>query len=199
MTTIEKTNGIRNLWTWLLWQGILTLLLGGAVLIWPGKSILVASVLFGVYLLASGIAQTIYAFTLNVPGGGGRVLLFISGALSITLGVLAFRHFGEGYAVMLLAIWIGVSFIFQGVAETAVASGFAALPGRGWHVFFGIVSMIAGMGVIAWPFHSIALLAVVAGVWLVFIGTYQIVWALMARKNMDSLDRGLERLTTAVR
>ena len=177
----------------------MTLLLGAAVLVWPGKSILVASVLFGVYLLASGIAQTIYAFTLNVPESGGRVLLFISGALSITLGVLAFRHFGEGYAVLLLAIWIGVSFIFQGVAEIVAASGYLALPGRGWHVFFGIVSMIAGMVVIAWPFHSIGLLAVVAGVWLVFIGTYQIVWALMTRKSVDSLDRGLERLTSAVR
>ncbi len=199
MVTMEKTNGIRNIWTWVLWQGILTLLLGGAVLVWPGKSILVASVLFGVYLLASGIAQTVFAFTLNVPEGGGRVLLFISGALSITLGVLAFRHFGEGYAVMLLAIWIGVSFIFQGVAEIVVASGYLALPGRGWHVFYGIASMIAGMLVIAWPFHSIAVLAVCAGVWLVFIGTYQIVWALMTRKSVDSLDRGLERLTEAVR
>lgn len=55
------------------------------------------------------------------------------------------------------------------------------------------------MVVIAWPFDSIAVLAVVAGVWLVFIGICQIVWAVMARKNMDSLDRGLERLTSAVR
>ena len=101
--------------------------------------------------------------------------------------------------MLLRAIWIGVSFIFQGVAEAVVASGFSALPGRAWHVFFGIVCMIAGMVVIAWPFDSIALLAVVAGVWLVLIGGCQIVWALMARKSMDSLDRGLERLTRVVR
>lgn len=55
------------------------------------------------------------------------------------------------------------------------------------------------MVVIAWPFDSIAVLAVVAGVWLVFIGICQIVWAVMARKNMGSMDRGLERLTSAVR
>ena len=101
--------------------------------------------------------------------------------------------------MLLLAIWIGVSFIFQGVAEIVVASGYLMLPGRGWHVFFGIVSMMAGMVVIAWPFDSIAVLAVVTGGWLVFIGICQIVWAVMARKNMDSLDRGLERLTSAVR
>jgi uncharacterized membrane protein HdeD (DUF308 family) len=199
ITTIEKPKAIRNIWTWVLGQGILTLLLGVAVLVWPGKSVLVASALFGVYLLASGITQTVSAFTLNVPEGGGRVLLFISGALSITLGVLAFRHFGEGYAVLLLAIWIGVSFIFQGVAEIVVASGYLPLPGRGWHVFFGIVSMLAGLVMIAWPFDSIAVLTVVAGAWLVGIGICLIVWTVVARKDMASLDRGLERLTGAAR
>ena len=73
------------------------------------------------------------------------------------------------------------------------------LPGRGWHVFFGVVSIIAGMVVVAWPFDSIAVLAVVTGVWAVFIGIYQIVWALAARKNVDSLNRGLEQLRSAVR
>ena len=80
-----------------------------------------------------------------------------------------------------------------------MATGLSALPRRGWHVFFGIVSVLAGMVVVAWPFDSIAVLAVVTGVWAVFIGIYQIVWALMARKNIDSLDRGLERLTNVVR
>ncbi len=148
---------------------------------------------------ASGITQAIRAFTLNAPEGGGRVLLFISGALSITLGVLAFRHFGEGYAVLLLAIWIGVSFIFQGVAEIVVTPGCLPLLGRGWHVFFRIVSMMPGLVVIAWPFDSIAVPAVVAGVWLVCIGICQIVWAVVARKEIGSLDRGLERLSGAVR
>jgi hypothetical protein len=39
----------------------------------------------------------------------------------------------QTFAIMrlLLAIWIGVSFIFQGIAEIVVASGFLMLPGRG--------------------------------------------------------------------
>ncbi len=36
----------------------------------------------------------------------------------------------------------------------------------------------------------------VVGVWLVFIGICQIVWAVITRKNMDSSDRALERLLT---
>ena len=87
-------------------------------------------------------AVKVRALELGVTAGG-RVLLFISGAASLVLAVLAFRHFGEGYAVLLLAIWIAVGFIFRGVAHTVSAISDPALPGRGWEIFFGIISLIA--------------------------------------------------------
>ncbi len=79
--------------------------LGIAVVVWPGISILVAAIFFGAYLLVTGIAQVVFAFSLHVPPGG-RVLLFISGAASVILAVLSFRHLYD--AVLLLAIWIGI-------------------------------------------------------------------------------------------
>jgi uncharacterized membrane protein HdeD (DUF308 family) len=196
MTTREAPNLFRHVWKSVLAWGVLTLILGVVVLVWPGKSILVAAVLFGIYLLGSGIAQLIFALTLDASGGE-RALLFISGALSIVLGVLAFRHFEEGWPILLLAIWIGVAFIFQGVAETALATSYPQLPERGWHIFLGVLSIIAGMVVMAWPFSSIVMLAIVTGVWLVIIGTAQIAWALLARKGINSIERAFERTTTS--
>ena len=73
MTTIETPSVIRHLWKSVLALGVLTLVLGVAVLIWPGDSIVVASVVFGVYLLVSGIAQAIAAFTVGLSPGS-RVL-----------------------------------------------------------------------------------------------------------------------------
>lgn len=92
-----------HLWKSTLASGILSLILGVLVLAWPGISILVAAMAFGVYLLITGVAQVAFAFSLHVSAGG-RILLFISGAASLILAVLAFRHFGD--AVLLLAIWI---------------------------------------------------------------------------------------------
>ncbi|MGZ8808342.1 MAG: HdeD family acid-resistance protein [Mycobacterium sp.] len=198
MTTLEAPRLLQNVWKAVLAWGALTLLLGVAILVWPGISIGVAAILFGTYLIMSGIAQVIFAFALEVPGGE-RVLLFISGALSLVLGVLAFRNLGEGYAILLLAIWIGASFIFQGVAETTLAITFKELPGRGWHIFLGILSVIAGMIVIGWPFDSIVMLAIVAGVWLVAIGITSIIWALKARKEINTTERKIEQLTSADR
>ena len=107
--------------------------------------------------------------------------------------MLALRHLGEGYASLLLAIWLGVGFILQGVAET-LAIGFRELPGRGWHILMGIVSIIAGMVVLAWPFNSIVVLAVVTGVWLIVLGAMQVGWSLQARKAVRDTEQGIQRL-----
>jgi len=175
-----------HLWKSSLVSGILSLTIGILVLAWPGISVLAAAVWFGVYLLITGIAQVVFAFSLHVTAGS-RILLFISGAASLILAVLAFRHFGQGYAVLLLAIWIGVGFIFRGVATTVSAISDPALPGRGWSIFVGVISLLAGIVVIASPFDSIITLAIVVGVWLVVIGVFEIVSSFGIRKASKTL------------
>jgi uncharacterized membrane protein HdeD (DUF308 family) len=175
-----------RLWTSALVSGILAVILGVLVLMWPGISILAAAVLFGVYLAVSGVVMVILALSAPVSAGT-RILLFISGAASLILAVLAFRHFGQGYAILLLAIWIAVGFIFRGVATTGSAISEPGLPGRGWAIFAGIVSIIAGIVVLAWPFDSIVVLALVVGIWLIVIGVFEIVSAFQIRKAGKSI------------
>ncbi len=166
---------------------MLAVILGVCVLAWPGISILVAAILFGVYLLITGIAQVIFAFALDVSAGS-RILLFISGAAALILAVLAFRHFGEQTpAVLLLAIWIGVGFIFRGTATTVAAISERGLPGRGWLIFYGVISLIAGVVVLAWPFDSIVVMAITTGVWLAIMGVFEIVSAFGIRKDANKI------------
>jgi len=188
MTTIETPSVIRNLWKSVLALGVLTLVLGAAVLIWPGDSIVVASVVFGVYLLVSGIAQAIAAFAVDMSMAS-RVLFFISGALSVVLGYFAFRDFNNGVAVWMLAIWIGVGFIFRGVTATALAIDVPALPARGWYIFVGILTVIAGVVTLVWPISSIVALAIVGGAWLVVVGITEVVSALNARRTVKKGER----------
>jgi uncharacterized membrane protein HdeD (DUF308 family) len=179
-----------HLWKSTLVSGVLSLIVGVLVLVWPGISVLVAAVSFGVYLLITGVAQVIFAFALHVSAGS-RILLFISGAASLILAVLAFRHFGQDptYAVLLLAIWIGIGFIFRGVATTVSAISDPALPGRGWSIFLGVITLIAGIVVLASPFPSIVTLAIVAGVWFVIIGLFEIVSSFGIRNASKPLSR----------
>src|SRR5258705_5063970 len=103
MTNIDEPRPslLHHLWKSALISGLLAVVLGVVILAWPGKSIIVASVLLGIYLVVSGVAQVIFAFSLHVSAGS-RILLFVSGAASLILAVLAFRPFGEGYTILLL-------------------------------------------------------------------------------------------------
>lgn len=173
-----------HLWKSTLLTGVLSVIVGAVVLAWPGISILAAAVAFGVYLLITGAAQVFFAFSLHVSAGS-RILLFISGAASLILAVLAFRHFGN--AVLLLAIWIGIGFIFRGVGTTVSAIQDPHLPGRGWSIFIGVISLLAGIVVLASPLESIVTLAIVVGVWFVVIGVFEVVSAFGIRKASKRL------------
>ena len=73
------------------------------------------------------------------------------------------------------------------------------MPGRGWYAVLGIISVIAGFVVLAWPFDSIVVLAVVTGVWLVVIGVVQVVQAFQIRNDAktvrEAVDAVSDRLT----
>ena len=203
-TNADEAKGVvkpllgQQLWKWTLAAGVLTIVLGGIVLAWPGPTLLVASTLFGVYLLLTGFVGLFMAFTLP-RSAGMRVLLFISGILSVVLAILSFRHFGDAYAILLLSLWIAIGFIFQGVSAIAAAIGESELPGRGWSVVLGVISVIAGLVVLVWPFDSIVVLVVVAGVWLVILGVVQIIHSFQIRRDAktlrDVIDSVSERLT----
>ena|SRR5277367_2287811 len=190
METAAAPKLLPHLWKSTLVSGILALVLGVLVLLLPGDSIVIAAVLFGLYLLITGAAQVIFAFSLHVSAGG-RVLLFISGAASLVLAVLCFRHFGEGYAILLLAIWIGVGFIFRGVATSISAISDPHLPGRGWQIFLGAISLLAGIVMIGSPFESLAILTLIVGIWLIVIGVFEIVSSFGIRSASNRVHQAL--------
>jgi uncharacterized membrane protein HdeD (DUF308 family) len=184
MTAPERPKLLKHLWISTLVSGVLAVILGVLVLTLPGDSIVVAAILLGAYLLVSGIAQVFMGFTLHVSAGG-RIMLFISGAASLILAILAFRHFGN--ALVLLAIWIAVGFIFRGVSTTVSAISDPHMPGRGWEIFFGIISLLAGIVVLSYPMESLYILTMVIGIWLIVIGVFEIVSAFGIRKGSKAI------------
>jgi uncharacterized membrane protein HdeD (DUF308 family) len=192
MTTPAVPSLLPHLWKSALISGVLAAALGVAIVAWPQISITIAAIFFGAYLLLTGIQQVIFAFSLDVSAGG-RVLLFISGAASLILAVLAFRHLYD--AVLLMAIWIAVGFVFRGVATTVSAISDPTLPGRGWNVFVGVISLIAGVVVLASPFQSMATLALVVGIWLIVIGVMEVVAAFGIR---NSTKKAVEKASAKV-
>ena len=187
-TSGPVSNLMHRIWSSAVVSGLLAAVLGVVILVWPGPSIEAASVVFGVYLVVSGVALGAMAFSLPTSVAY-RLLSFVSGVASVILGILAFRHFGDGYATLLLAIWIGVGFVLRGVSALAVTIADKQLPGRGWTIFFGIVSVLAGLVVLAFPFDSIVTLALVAGIWLVMLGVIEVVAGLSMRGDVKNVEK----------
>ncbi|MFF7970374.1 DUF308 domain-containing protein [Streptomyces sp. NPDC007905] len=176
----------RAAWQVVLVTGIASLILGVVVLIWPGPSLLVAGVLFGVYLVVSGVFQLAAAFGTHLRTSL-RVLAFISGALSILLGLFCFR--GPMQSILLLALWIGIGWLIRGITQTLAAVSDSRMPARGWQIFLGVVTFIAGIVLIDAPFQSVAVLTLVGGWWLVIVGVVEIVTAFRVRGRAQQVPR----------
>ncbi|MFE3227877.1 HdeD family acid-resistance protein [Nocardia sp. NPDC059228] len=119
MTAVEPLNNPLPMMARVAWQtipltGILSAVLGVLILAWPGPTLVVAGVLFGIYLIVAGVLQLATAFGDHVPAGV-RVLALLSGALSLILGFLCFRDALE--SIFLLALVTGWWLIVLGVME----------------------------------------------------------------------------------
>jgi uncharacterized membrane protein HdeD (DUF308 family) len=186
--SLHTSNVTRDIWTGAIVSGSLAVVLGVVILAWPQPSVVAAAVLFGVYLVVSGVALLFLTFSMPTSAGT-RFLNLIIGIVSVALGILAFRHFGEGYAVLLLAVWVATGFIIRGLFFTASAISIPRSPGRGWAIVFGSICVMAGFVMLAYPFDSIETLAIVVGTWLTVLGATEVISGLGMRSDVKKVKR----------
>src|SRR6266571_1253729 len=130
-------------WGWVLAFGIITLLIGIAALAWPGRTLVVVAVLFGIQLIVMGIFRFAGAFASEDLTGGNRILLALLGVLSLIIGLYAVRH--VLVTLLALALLLGIFWIVSGAVELFNALAHKEVPHRGWTIFMGILSILAGI------------------------------------------------------
>ena len=166
-------------WGWVFAYGLLTLIAGLAVLIWPRETLLVLAVLFGIQLIISGIFRFVGALATDDLTGGTRVLLALLGVLSIIVGLWAVRH--VVLTLLALTVFLGIYWVINGVIEIFTALSHRDMPQRGWTVTMGVLSIIAGIIVLAFPGLTLLGLAVILGVWLLIFGIMEMTAAFRLR------------------
>ncbi len=180
VTEDDVLHAIGKAWWVVLVTGLLSILLGALFLAWPGKTILVIAVIFGVWLIVSGIVQIVQGFNKELSGGE-RTLAILVGAISLILGVLCFRG-GITNGVYILSLFIGISFLFRGIWQLIVGIQAKGQSGRGFVIVAGVLGLIAGVIVLAVPFESLEILALIAGLWLVVMGVLEIIYSFSIKK-----------------
>jgi uncharacterized membrane protein HdeD (DUF308 family) len=103
----------------------------------------------------------------------------------IVLVVSGFLIFSIDWTIRELATFIGALFIFQGVTE-ALTIGLDARV-RAANVIVGLVSIAAGVAIIAWPGPGVVAVGIFLGAWLVVSGTLNITGAFAARRLMPDI------------
>ena len=156
---------------------MVTLILGLVVSFHPGGSLNVVAVLLGVAAILSGIFHLVRIFG---RGEVHRVWSGIAGLLFIVIGVVLIRHLH--LTIALIGLYVGITWIVQGVTALIVSVAGGAREGRGWWIAFGALSVIAGIVVTATPVTSLTVLALLLGIWFIVMGIAEIIGGLMLRR-----------------
>jgi uncharacterized membrane protein HdeD (DUF308 family) len=164
-------------WGWVLAFGILTFLVGVALLAVPGKTLITIAIFFAAYLFVSGIFMLVRSFTHDGGSGGRRVLSAVIGVLAIGVGLMLLRAPFQALEVMIFTL--GFWWVFSGIME--VVGGFQLPTGRGWAIFMGFITFIAGLVILAYPIQSADALALIGGIMLIILGVFEVVAAFQVR------------------
>jgi uncharacterized membrane protein HdeD (DUF308 family) len=165
-------------WGWVLAFGVITALTGIVVLIWPGRTLLVVAVLFGIQLIVTGIFRFGAAFAAG-ENGATRVLFAILGLFSLIIGLYAVRHIF--ITLLALGLLLGIFWVISGVTELFNAAQHKTMGSRGWTALMGVLSIVAGLILLAYPGLSLVTLALLLSIWLLVLGLMEITLAFRLR------------------
>jgi len=163
----ETMNAVKSAGTGATVFGVISIIAGMLCMLAPGLTGLSVITFIGVLVLMGGIARMIWAFGAGSLGKG--LFGFAIGALTLLcgIGLLANPLLASGFLTILLAVY----FIVDGITEISAGMQRRPLPGAGWLIFGGIVSVL--LGIMVWsqfPLSGILAIGVLLGIKLFFVG-----------------------------
>jgi uncharacterized membrane protein HdeD (DUF308 family) len=169
----SAVNGIR---TALGVGGVLALIVGILILVWPGKTAAVITVIIAIYAIAAGLVYAGLGIFSKTKGGWARLGHIVLGILFIIAGVVALFNIGQttAWLAVFLGILVGIMWIVEGIVALSTLGDASS---KGWSIFFAILSIVAGIIVLFSPFFAIAVLWWLLGISLIVLGIINIVRA----------------------
>jgi uncharacterized membrane protein HdeD (DUF308 family) len=156
----KTIKAVRN---WMIWGGVVLFLIGLCLLIWPGRSLMVATVIISIISLVGGIGSLITAFTAHGAPTGWRVLDGISGVFFILAAAVLMRNLTSSteWLILFTSIFLGITWIIQGIMQLVETSSFL---NTGWSIFAAIMSIIAGFIILFSPITSMYWLVIIIAI-----------------------------------
>lgn len=171
----------RNWWLVVL-RGVAAVLFGLVALVWPGKTLVVLALVFGVYALVDAAALGYAAYR---SASGARIPLVVQAVLSAVMGLIALVW--PVAAIVALVFVIGVWAVVTGVAEIVTAIRLRAHISSEWLlVFVGALSVVFGLLLWFWPLEGAQAIMFVIAMYAVIFGAVMAVAGFRLRGAADA-------------
>jgi uncharacterized membrane protein HdeD (DUF308 family) len=156
--------------------GVISLIVGILILVWPGKTAVVVTAIVAIYAIAAGLVYAGLGIFSKSKGGWARVGHIVLGLLFIAAGIFALINLpaATGWFAVFLGILVGILWIVEGIVSLSTLSD---APSKGWTIFFAIISIIAGLVLLFTPLYGAFVLWWLLGIALVVLGIIQIIRA----------------------
>ena len=174
----------------LAFLGLLATAVGVAAIVWPGVTIGVGVALFAIYCFIHAIGQIAAMFTVERSVGRDLVQVLLA-VIDVAAGVVAVAY--PGITAEVLTIVIGFWALFGGSVELA-----GAVTGRsGWLGLAGLLTITAGVVLVASPAIGAVSLALIFGIYLLSYGITLLVSAAQAKGRPTVVSKMRERVAAA--
>jgi len=169
----SAVNGIR---TALGIGGVLAVIVGILILVWPGRTAAFVTAIIAIYAIAAGLVYAGLGIFSKTKGGWARVGHIVLGILFIIAGVVALFNLAQttAWLALFLGILVGIMWIVEGIVSLSTLGDASS---KAWTIFFAILSIIAGIILLFSPLWGAAVLWWLLGISLIVLGIINVVRA----------------------
>jgi|SRR5208283_3970272 len=181
---VENITGIK--WSSLVLVGVLSLIFGLLVVLFPAISAAVLVELIGILILLLSFAAVMLS-ALSVGGRKDSLLLAVLGIIGFFFGIATIIHpIVMGLVIFLIA---GIALFLGGLIGIVFAVGETHGVHRGLFALQGILAIIIGLFICVLPVLGIALIVIWVGVILVVYGIVSIALGYCIRSRLVARPR----------
>jgi uncharacterized membrane protein HdeD (DUF308 family) len=164
----------KSSWIWRLLAGIILIILGIAILVYPDVTLAIIVLIVGIFLIIEGIMELVFAFSAEAKGA--KWIFILKGIIDLVLGLvlLFYPDITLTIFVYIVAAWAIVWGIFELVATFMVPKEQShAVYGTGgkWvGMLIGLVAIAFGVVIAFYPDATLTVIIYLIGFLVIAVG-----------------------------
>lgn len=169
---------------WSIALSVLMIVAGILAIVVPPVAGITVAILVAWLLIFSGGAHLVFAWHTRTTGG--LVWELLLGIVYMLVGLYILIHPVAGLVSLTLAL--AIYLLAEGILEFVLSFRLRPMPGRGWLLFDGIITLILAIMIwTTWPSNTEWVIGTLVGISMLFSGTTRLMLSLAARRAVVKL------------